>query len=236
MSTFANSVIEVSSTSSDPLTLDREEGTKVDSYKETLGFGYCPQSQLCRTFEIADGHCCMINFTTHQPAALETPMISAFETFDTPSTLIGRVQWYNLSKGYGFLASPDVDGDILIHQSTLQSFGSVILSEGMKVEFELTFSDKGPRASKVFSVEMVASKLKRAEAATPEQTHPARIKWFDEDRGYGFANVFGLAEDVYVSADVFNDSGIAPLEGGQAVSLVLEARGGKLRASSLHSW
>ncbi len=162
-------------------------------------------------------------------------MLSSYDSFETVDTLIGEVQWYNAAKGFGFLKSPGVEGDILIHQNTIRNFSNMILAEGMKVEFELVMSDKGPRANKVLSVEL-GSHQNNQVARDVGQTHPARIKWFDENRGYGFANVFGLPDDVYVTADIFAQSGMAPLEGGQAVSLVLETKGDRLRASSLHPW
>jgi hypothetical protein len=42
---------------------------------------------------------------------------------------------------------------------------------------------------------------------------PARVKWFDKGKGFGFANVFGRPEDVFIHAEVLRVSGFADLAG-----------------------
>ena len=50
----------------------------------------------------------------------------------------GTVKWFNLNKGYGFIA-PDSGGeDVFVHISALQESGINMLDEGQKVNFELT--------------------------------------------------------------------------------------------------
>ena len=49
---------------------------------------------------------------------------------------IGTVQWFNPTKGYGFIASPDRP-DVFVHYSAIQSDGFRTLDEGDKVEFEI---------------------------------------------------------------------------------------------------
>ncbi|TKA93773.1 cold shock domain-containing protein, partial [Cereibacter changlensis] len=46
-----------------------------------------------------------------------------------------------------------------------------------------------------------------SELATPEEiaARPAgagRVKWFDKGKGFGFANVFGRPEDVFIHVEV----------------------------------
>ena len=61
----------------------------------------------------------------------------------------GKVKWFNESKGYGFI-EPDGGGkDIFVHYSAIQCEGYKTLSEGQKVEFEVTQGDKGPQAENV---------------------------------------------------------------------------------------
>ena len=40
---------------------------------------------------------------------------------------------------------------------------------------------------------------------------PARVKWFDKGKGFGFANVFGRDEDVFLHIEVLRRSGLADL-------------------------
>ena len=60
----------------------------------------------------------------------------------------GTVKWFNDTKGFGFIESSDGQ-DVFVHQTEIQGEGFRSLSEGQKVEFELTQGDKGPKAVQV---------------------------------------------------------------------------------------
>ncbi|TAG09072.1 MAG: cold shock domain-containing protein, partial [Rhodobacterales bacterium] len=65
---------------------------------------------------------------------------------------------------------------------------------------------------------------------------PARVKWFDKGKGFGFANVFGRAEDVFIHAEVLRVSGFADLAAGEAVALrIIDGRRGRM-AVQVVSW
>jgi len=61
---------------------------------------------------------------------------------------IGKVKWFNDSKGYGFI---EYDGgpDVFVHFSALTGEGYRTLAEGAEVEFTVVNDAKGPRADKV---------------------------------------------------------------------------------------
>ncbi len=62
---------------------------------------------------------------------------------------MGKVKWFNESKGYGFI-QPDGGGkDIFVHYSAIQDEGYKTLSEGQVVEFDVIQGEKGPQASNV---------------------------------------------------------------------------------------
>ncbi|MEN8237122.1 MAG: cold-shock protein [Pseudomonadota bacterium] len=50
----------------------------------------------------------------------------------------GIVKWFNLNKGYGFIAPSDGGKDVFVHISALQQSGLSMLDEGQKVSFELS--------------------------------------------------------------------------------------------------
>ncbi len=50
---------------------------------------------------------------------------------------IGTVKFFNVAKGYGFIAPEDGSKDAFVHISALESAGIGSLSEGQKVEYEL---------------------------------------------------------------------------------------------------
>ncbi|MDH5763437.1 MAG: cold-shock protein [Nitrospinota bacterium] len=61
---------------------------------------------------------------------------------------VGKVKWFNESKGYGFIESEDGE-DVFVHFSEIQAEGFKTLKEGQEVEFEKTQGKKGPQASNV---------------------------------------------------------------------------------------
>ena len=61
---------------------------------------------------------------------------------------IGTVKWFNEKKGYGFI-TPENGEDVFVHYSELKQDGFRTLSEGDKVEFEITQGQKGPQAVNV---------------------------------------------------------------------------------------
>ena len=60
----------------------------------------------------------------------------------------GKVKWFNIQKGYGFIEMDDGD-DIFVHHSEIQAQGFKSLDEGQRVEFEIHQSPKGKHAAKV---------------------------------------------------------------------------------------
>ena len=62
---------------------------------------------------------------------------------------VGTVKWFNAEKGFGFI-TPDGGGeDLFVHHSAIQMQGFRDLSEGQRVEFEVTQGQKGLQASEV---------------------------------------------------------------------------------------
>jgi CspA family cold shock protein len=64
----------------------------------------------------------------------------------------GTVKWFNDSKGYGFLTPDDGSPDVFAHFSEIQLDGFKTLTEGQKVEFDVTQGPKGLRATKIRAV------------------------------------------------------------------------------------
>ena len=60
----------------------------------------------------------------------------------------GKVKWFNDSKGYGFIETPDGD-DVFVHYSSIEMDGYKTLVEGMDVDYEFTQGDKGLHATRV---------------------------------------------------------------------------------------
>jgi CspA family cold shock protein len=64
----------------------------------------------------------------------------------------------------------------------------------------------------------------------------ARVKWFDKAKGFGFANIWGSSEDVFVHVEISRRSGLADLQAGEAVAIcVISGKRGKM-AAEVCSW
>ncbi len=71
-------------------------------------------------------------------------------------------------------------------------------------------------------------------AAAPIE--PARVKWFDKSKGFGFANVFGKSDDIFLHIEVLRQSGLSDLQPGEALALrVINGERGKM-AAEVRAW
>lgn len=60
----------------------------------------------------------------------------------------GKVKWFNVSKGYGFVTRENGD-DVFVHFRSIRGKGRRVLHEGQAVAFRVTEGDKGPQAEDV---------------------------------------------------------------------------------------
>jgi cold shock protein len=65
---------------------------------------------------------------------------------------VGRVKWFNNSKGFGFIEHQD-GSDVFVHYSAIRSDGYKTLAQGQEVEFDLYDGVKGPEAQNVLARE-----------------------------------------------------------------------------------
>jgi len=61
----------------------------------------------------------------------------------------GVVKWFDVKKGFGFIAGPPDGKDVFVHYSAIQGEGFKSLKDGEEVEYELMDSEKGPQAKSV---------------------------------------------------------------------------------------
>jgi CspA family cold shock protein len=63
----------------------------------------------------------------------------------------GTVKWFNVTKGYGFIAPDDGSKDAFVHISAVERAGLSSLNEGQKVSFELQVGRNGKTAAENLS-------------------------------------------------------------------------------------
>ena len=168
------------------------------------------------------------------------------EETDVPlHTLHGKVKWFDPVKGFGFVMSDETGSDVLLHANVLRNFGQSTVADGSAITVKAQQTQRGIQAVEVVSITppegtgvLLAGEnhsYTAAEiAACPLE--PARVKWFDKGKGFGFANVFGRPEDVFLHIEVLRMSGFADLGAGEAVGLrIVEGKRGRMAAQVL-SW
>lgn len=67
----------------------------------------------------------------------------------------GTVKWFNEQKGYGFITQ-DEGSDVFVHYSAIEGAGFRSLTEGERVQFEVTPGAKGPQATSVRKLTVAA--------------------------------------------------------------------------------
>ncbi|NBO20489.1 MAG: cold shock domain-containing protein [Rhodobacteraceae bacterium] len=157
----------------------------------------------------------------------------------------GRVKWFDPGKGFGFIVGEDGGADILLHANVLRNYGQNSVADGAGIIVRVQQTQRGQQAVEVLRVEPpqgVSFPLTDdAVMSSPEEIaalpmEPARVKWFDKAKGFGFANVFGKSEDVFIHIEVLRVSGFADLQAGEAVALrIADGRRGRM-AMQVLSW
>ena len=163
---------------------------------------------------------------------------------DDGETLEGKVKWFDPNKGFGFVVADTGGSDILLHANVLRNFGQSSVADGAVVEVVVHRTPRGRQAVEVRRIDPPEPGADEDGGLTldPEEVteagplQPARVKWFDKAKGFGFANVFGKSGDIFIHVEVLRRSGLADLQPGEAVGVrVVEGRRG-LMAVAVTAW
>ncbi len=142
----------------------------------------------------------------------------------------GRVKWYDTTKGYGFVVPEDGDGDILLHGNVLRSFGFSSVAEGAEIVLTVQETDRGRQATEVVEIvpivgpaDTTAALFDPASGQAAGPLEPARVKWFDRIKGFGFVNVYGKLEDVFLHMETLRQFGYGEVIAGDVLAVRVTA-------------
>lgn len=147
---------------------------------------------------------------------------------DQPLDLVeiaGRIKWFDVSKGFGFIIPDSGMPDVLLHVSCLRRDGYQSAPEGARIVVEAIERPRGYQAFRILSMDVTT-------AVHPSQLPPARthvqvtptggfekvlVKWFNRLRGFGFVTRGDGTEDIFVHMETLRRTGIAELTPGETV-------------------
>lgn len=149
-------------------------------------------------------------------------------SLDFPSSAQGDqveavVKWFNLTKGFGFVAPVDNTPDAFMHVSVLARAGLQQIAEGTKL---LVSIGQGPKGRQVLHIVSVLGQMDIPIADThkvvtsgPTEEMTGTVKWYKADKGFGFVAPDDNGKDVFIHKSVVNRLGLSSLDAGQRLRM-----------------
>ena len=157
----------------------------------------------------------------------------------------GTVKWFDPVKGFGFIISEEGGADILLHVNVLRNFGQSSVADGATISITVQRTERGVQATEVHRIDppdtsdsAPLADFEDLDPAVVAQTvlEPARVKWFDKGKGFGFANIFGQNEDIFLHVEVLRLFGLSDLQPGEALAIRgIDGKRGKM-AAAVQAW
>ena len=157
-------------------------------------------------------------------------------SFDDGVQARALVKWFNITKGFGFVAPVDGTPDAFLHISVLNRAGLQEVADGTEILCLISEGPKGPQVTRIIEVLALgegsstgaaAGRTERSRDYDSESTGPVvemsgTVKWFKPDKGFGFVTADDASKDVFVHKSVLRRCGLLQLEAGQRVQMKVQ--------------
>ena len=149
-------------------------------------------------------------------------------------TVDAVVKWFKSDKGFGFVELGNGQGDAFLHIGALQSAGYEDGASRRQAEGPLSATApracRSPACSRSTRPAPPSGPLSARSATRRARSVALRIpatavqvsgsvKWFDDNKGFGFVQSNDGGKDVFVHISILGPSGVHHLAEGQAVNM-----------------